>query len=839
MRSITFKSKNSVFLIFPIILIFIVLGVFVGTHFEYFNMNRNEAYDLLKETLSNYISLLGIGLAILAIVFAIIQLAYKRLSIVRLVIEETYFTALFYFGAINIFFCSVLMTLNTWTSLLPDALFSRLVIEESYLFWIIIPLLGIVSYKTIQMTNFPVITNAYLKQVKKAVISEKKKINRNVDEADLQSFALEIKEEINFLIDEGRIKILNKFLDFFKYVISYNSASNLLSGFASSLKYWMIKSSKKEDLEIYYNLSDYWWNISKEIIDHPKLTKNHLLWNLPIMIYSNFITTKDTTSRKIAINTFPIRLKEMTQSVIYQILSNKRPNDDFNKVYKILYVFQDLLKAITIQNDKEGLTEVLQQLKLLSSDIKYKEWELKKKQLAHPTKLNEDEGVLLSNLDLLLEYLFSIQFICYCWLLYKIFSGTLNIERYKKILNESERYLLNYKDEIVAYFIKFLDHQNEKESLKNWIRDDILKLDGEAYWLPSEESILARGLISILSKYDFESYPISNDEIINAAYIRDYVNEIIKNYIPKLNIWAKIFNVNEKSEIDDIFSKTSKYFETIEEKRIELLNKDTATKPLSSKKVEDFKNRITSQWHESRTLSYVFEKFQAVKINPKEELKLSGPHRVNLQGGKLLFVEGSEQSLQGIQWGHQLNINICAIFISAIREDKRIIPVIAKNYLDGLDLIYEKESQPNIAFVALRNWRTISRVITQSGNFIDLRGEKRLDYPFHVAGIYRERIIIIPLQYETMVDGLIGLHLPGSMVLKRRENDDWIEKKLQVKVLEITDKNAEAVIKESNKVDIITKELIEQAKAGILIDIEEIVDFEILSYEGVTVVEIK
>ena len=89
-----FKSQRSFFVVIIIEVILFVIGFSVGDMFKILTINRPQSIEILKETLSNYISLLGIGLAVLAILLSIIQLSYKRLSIVKLVLDNTYFKLL-------------------------------------------------------------------------------------------------------------------------------------------------------------------------------------------------------------------------------------------------------------------------------------------------------------------------------------------------------------------------------------------------------------------------------------------------------------------------------------------------------------------------------------------------------------------------------------------------------------------------------------------------------------------------------------------------------------------------------------------------------------------------
>lgn len=191
-----FRSTYSFPQVIAFSLLLIILGFVSSTSFQVFEISREQATELLKETLSNYISLLGIGLAILAVVLAIIQLAYKRLNIVKLVIDHTYFAPLVYFGLTHIAVCAFnFLYFSDPHSFWNDQYFIRIAVIEGYIFLLFIAFVGIVFFRTFKYIDFSKITDLYLANAKKLIVNEERTSSTMDLAENLQSISTELKSE--------------------------------------------------------------------------------------------------------------------------------------------------------------------------------------------------------------------------------------------------------------------------------------------------------------------------------------------------------------------------------------------------------------------------------------------------------------------------------------------------------------------------------------------------------------------------------------------------------------------------------------------------------------------
>ena len=128
----------------------------------------------------------------------------------------------------------------------------------------------------------------------------------------------------------------------------------------------------------------------------------------------------------------------------------------------------------------------------------------------------------------------------------------------------------------------------------------------------------------------------------------------------------------------------------------------------------------------------------------------------------------------------------------------------------------------------------------ESGNFSDHSNNAVPEFPFPVMGVYREKLVIVPIRQKAMGDIVIGASLPGSVLMKRRLNDTWFDQNLQVDVTAIDDSNVERVVLESNpNANINDPAVLEDGKTGILIEIDELIDFEVIAGETIIVANVK
>src|SRR5207244_1846747 len=155
--------------------------------------------------ISNYTNLLAIGITFLTIIFAVIQITYKRLSIITLLLENTFFAPVFYFGLINTLTSSVFYLYSSSTGFLSDFYFARFV-------------------------------------------------------------NIEIKNEIEAIIPENKTVIIQKFFELYSYASETNFTSLLLNYFRFYLKNWLTLAKQTDSFLSLQIITSGWWDIYKQNI---------------------------------------------------------------------------------------------------------------------------------------------------------------------------------------------------------------------------------------------------------------------------------------------------------------------------------------------------------------------------------------------------------------------------------------------------------------------------------------------------------------------------------------------------------------------------------------------
>ncbi len=417
------KGKHSLLYAIGTITLLVLIGIVVGNSFPWYSVTRISAIDQLKEIQSNYIGLLGIGFAIFAILLAIIQLAYKQLSIIKILIEESYFQPVFCYGMFNILLCAILYSFQYSGRPFSDNIYIRLIIIEGYLFWVLVPFLLFVSFKIIRLTNFSYISELYLQRLLRMVNIEKKGGTTDKFRQSIQNYGEELRSETIMLIGQNKVIQLNKVFDFYIKVLRTNHTSNLLENIPTSMKNWFIQSYKLPETDIFQELITTWWNFYAECLSLGFSDKVRYLSTIPLNLYNQFRKSKDEDIKHIAIQIFPIRLKEFAWMRIYQML-NERSNFDFHydKIVTSLSIFPDLIKATIDENDIDSLDVMLTQLRLILQLLETEHLELENKRLGEPHAFTTNDAQVQNEIKRLMGYVYSIRMTAYGWIMYKIFE---------------------------------------------------------------------------------------------------------------------------------------------------------------------------------------------------------------------------------------------------------------------------------------------------------------------------------------------------------------------------------------------------------------------------------
>jgi len=208
----TFSFISGLFVIF----ILFIIGFISAPIFEFINIKVESLNEISGNILSAYIGVLGIALAISAIILSIIQIVNNKINIAELIFRNSYFAPTFYFGLINI---SILAYVHLFVPqgkiFNSQFIIVRIVVIEVYLFVIFSLLIVLVFFKVFKYLNFSVITDEYIEEVLSLVEGEE--ISK-IGKKETQKISQKGKEmifEITDCVSKGDEILAEKFLNCF------------------------------------------------------------------------------------------------------------------------------------------------------------------------------------------------------------------------------------------------------------------------------------------------------------------------------------------------------------------------------------------------------------------------------------------------------------------------------------------------------------------------------------------------------------------------------------------------------------------------------------------------
>jgi len=836
-------KKQSHLLVILFSIIAISLGLLLGDYFAAFSMNRKEAAELLKDTLSNFIALLGIGLAILAVLLAVIQLAYKRLNVVSLVIENTYFIPLAYFGLTHILVCATTyLYFSDPKGILPDLVFIRIVVIEQYLFILTVLFLGFVFYRTFTYTNFTTITDLYISNVKRLVSYEKQLgANEELSE-DLQVVSVELKSELEVSIEESRFVIVKKIIDLYLSVQTDNPNSNLLKGFKYNFSNWLIKSYKLRNLDILHSLVRSWWVMYKAALVSGNPSQIDNLRFLAKHLFETGIKESDADIKNLVIDFFPIRLKELATLTILEKLKERNNaivlREGFLQIQPLLLEFSELLNSMIKALDINATEKVLIEFDLLSQsytlESEFQQLKIQKrlgglKSGSHP--ISKEDVDRYTIYEQFYFEIFAIRTANLGWLLYELIEG-------KKDYADAENLILllaNSINEPQDLFFKFsvllLSSDKQKYLWDKWVWYSEERQSGKTYTLENEELFLALGIAYLLLVRNIDltlskniEPEILQDSISLSHWLKDATNRARKSQAT----WIKILKIQD-DQIESVYNKLEKTIKEIEDLRERQKQTELAIAPLSESKVDHFRVEIYNQWRSSNTLTSLFEFFDAVQINPEEKLQHVGLMRINFEKAKFLFTDVHHHPIYGIEWGHQVNQTVNDVFVEKVLSQSK--SSLYQNYPNLLQLVdsnFKDEPGKVILLVPFHLQYFVMRDLENTGRFKSKEQFVESIYPFDLIGIYNEKIVIVPLRSEKLGKSAIAFPVTNSILVKRRKQSNWMGGYLQVDVIEITQQNAKEIAIKKFPGKELDADLLNEILSGVFIEINETLDFEIL-----------
>lgn len=806
-------------------------------------IDREKAYDLITQNLSNFGSLMGIGLAILAIIFTIIQISYKRLTIIQIVIENTYFIPLFYYGAINIGLSSFLLLLRHSEDILATFSYARIAVVETYLFFAFVIGMCVVFYRTLQFINFENILRLYLNQNMFLLRKEKKSSLSPSERERLEENYLELTVEVEHQLSERKIRTLYTMMEHFRSAITLNHNSIFLSEYANAFSQWFTLGILTREKRMVRAMYEEWYKLYNTCLDPNDRNKLWFANQLPINVFAQYLSTKDHNVRLILQDGVLIRIKEYAVFGFFSLSKNGGSpiTKEIILYYDVAETFQELLHQFVRENEFDLLNQTLIDLKsgkqFLGADDDYDEMEDPNLELIAKEKQELD---WLAHAHLLANYFYEMPFYSFCYLCYSIAEGQVPWSEKKPIFESLLIHLIRKQpSKIVLMAIKMFEQSDSypRMPIHDWVRSDQLVQDGKAYFMENSEVILAIGLLALFSSLILEDINLSQADIEAAESFVRNIKTTITRYENNDHL-VYLLRVADTTEVGVKLEFVNQFLDNIKAGADHYREIDLIQTPLSQDRITAFREMIYQQWEEGRDISRLFESTGATVLNPDKEDKLYyvGMHRINLKGGRSYFIENQRQHFVGdFSFGHRTNDQVIELFWRAVKQNAEIQKSQFHTMILGLDFIIE--NFPFITHVVCP-WLLYQqhlRSLTESGHF----ASKDDQIGKVTSGVFKDRLELIPLRRRANPNEIIGLKLPGSVVLQQRTSDAWMDGKLQVDVIEINDTNVDqTLLKSTPPGDPNDPKQVQKAKTGVILEIDETMNFKVLDPTNVVIITI-
>jgi hypothetical protein len=844
------KGVHSYIIVIGVTVLFLFAGFTLGNYTGIFSITREQAGETLKQLYSGYTGLLGVGLAILAVLLAVIQLAYKRLSIVKIVLENAYFAPLFYFGLLNIIICTMGQMWYGDKSFFPDRYFTRMVVTENYLFFFFIILLAFVFYKTFSFSNFTTIIDLYIDNVKKNVLREKNKEKDKDNGQSLQLAAAELKSEIDAAIEENKIIVIDKIFKLYLFIQKQHPASNILFGFRIFFRSWLIAADKQNNVMVMRALYSNWWMLFQSALRSQNEEQIQILRLFAVELYRYGQKPENAAARDIVTGYFPIHFRDMFNMEVIKARSKGKSVEEALLITSpILLEFSELIKQMSETHDLQNLKDCLNELSLLT--IGHEIEDSTENIRFHLKLVRKGLQELMPNDALLYHYRvfqefsksrFAIVFGNLAWLYFRSLSGHAHPDSFKRERDELSNYITKDNFELISFTAKLFNEKKEKYNWSQWIWHGEERVSGKAYFVESEEKLLAIGFIASLIKNGIQSAPaedVDPEDVEKMTSMLHWIDTVLKEYTNKA-VWAALLAVPEE-DVEHQFTELRKYLEQFEKKKESINDAALVAEPISKAKVEAFRQKMYQQWIKGNTLTKVFEFYQCVVRNPEEKLVYVGQGSINFERAKAMFTEKHSIEIGGIHWGYQVNERINDYFIDKIfkSEAARVDAPSCQDVVQKVqELLNPEEGESVVIFFPFISQHHLINLFSGDNRF---QHSKQLEnaFPFEYTGIYDQHIIWVPLRSKLWDESCIAIKLPGSMLLKRREGEDWMDKLLQVDIKEITKDKAEEIAKQKYAERELNEELYNEIMAGIIIEINETLALEITDPAKIVVFKCK
>jgi len=754
------------------------------------------------------------------------QMANRKLQIAELVFSNTLFAPTFYFGLINIaslIFFQLFQYQNSFFQ--SKTVFADLMITETYLFLIFCVLIVILLFKVFALLNFSRLTDLYIKDLIELIRLQK---NQKAERKDLQKIGLkriEVLQEIHEGVSKKDELLVEKLLDCIETAMNIDNNSPFLFALSVSLKEWLIMSDNSALVK--GKLLAFWRNYT--FLQANVISANQFVLRFfPANVYK---TSKAEGLTDNYSDAFSIRLKEM---ILYQILYQWKNNSDelkrrFGQFQNLLDCFSELILEAALHNDKKAVTYSLNQLMSI----------IKSASLFASSKANQDETVVIGDIrkdnlnnsknDIQLRVT-AIPMTIYFYLFFRLLYNS------DKLVNRE--ILFSLRDEAFRYnsrtslILTLFNTGFRSEQWEDWLWRVEDRLDGVVYHIPSLEDLLAFGfVVDLLVSPSMENIIEETDyDNPNLQFLISQARTALQGL--RREFWSDQLAITE-SEFDLKVTEIEARLKEVESKNRIAELKSIASEKLDEERVRNFVRLVINEWEEFNNIDYLFQLLGMVEIDPAKTLVNLHPH-IFARGLKRLFLSSSRVILDGLDLGKRMAIDKEKLLGLRLSEAK-LKTARAANIVDGLDegirQLTSRKMKASVVFL-FANWLYSQEgVLNNSGRYSPRTNENANQFKFDFLGIYESKLPIVRVHSSDLKNTVVVCDLKSGVKLQQREHDEWIEKRVQISIKQVFDEQVDEIFRRKEYLfgDTLTDDIRLEILNAVLIEIDEICDFEVFN----------
>lgn len=842
MKDLTFKellrSRHAYVIVIPVFLILILIGYLAPQGLEIFHYQPEAQNRVLSNLLTGFIAIPSTVLAISAILFAILQVSNRKITIIEMVFQNSYVIPLIYWAIINILLLIIIQLISDSYN---AYYIIRLLVCMSYNLMFLLVGLLFTLYHCFRYLDYTYITDDFIIDIY-SQLNKEKKGSAGFDAQRLRQKSKEVYAEIADAIRKDDTIIVLKYLKSFAHTLALNPSSNYISDFNKSLARWTLSSMRGTSNVMFGAFIEFWrTQLTNRIEGKAKFIFSNID-RVPLWAYR--MAEKDESARTAIADAFALRLKEITQKYVYTAKENEqlKPGADFENLIVVYVEFSELIKYIAQNGDVKTLLIVANKVSQMTETFKFKHYRRNTNIIANNRVRQQAletgfEGGDYANYLTLKKAVDDINLILIgnlYWLIFQRFNGNLreaDFPHLKTIINLLDAQI-NYNESLQRIVDIFM-REDERWGWEEWIWNGEERLDGKVYTVATALDMFGAGFaVSLLKHPELNLGRHMVNDFQHLKFLLDRAKTNLQILRANPGSWPQLFDMEIEAftaRIDQVLVNIDRVDENIENDFSQRL----AAAPLSPAKEEAFRNLIAQQWEETRELSRIFEHFGAIEVNPAENLKDAGPN-INMNKGRTMFVDGAlYQFIYGIEWGKAVNRGVDSRFAELIRG------IAKESKDDSLDKIFDKGikglkvngHKANLIIIDMGLFYANELALSSTGKYSSSVNHNN-PFPFEIAGFYDNEIPIIALRSFDFNKLTAVVALPDALTMQQRQEENNYGKNLKIEISEINLEQANQMIaerQEQSRENLSVHDLM----ASMMVHIHQIFDFKIVDHQAI------